>query len=75
MHTAIWGKNVISKRLHGFGVGIIVLEGNFYGRVADLLVYIENIIREDLFAVIEALDVTLDTTFEIEGLVLASALI
>ena len=66
MHTAIWGKNVVGKRFHDFSVAIVVLESNFNTDIANLLVDIKDIIRQNLFAVIEALDVALDATLEIE---------
>ena len=75
MHTAIWGKNVVCERFQSLSEGIVILESDFYASVANLFVYVKNVIREEFLAVIEAFDITLDATLKVKGFVITSTLI
>ena len=75
MHAAVRSEHVVSERLHRLSIGIIILKSNLYARIFNLFINVEDIIREKLFPVIEALDVALDADFKIERFVFAGALI
>ena len=75
MHTAIGGENIVGEWFHGLCISVVVLKSNLDAYVVYLLFDIEDIICEEVFALVEALDIALDASLKVERLFFASSFV